>query len=146
MKARLLTVLALTAISASASDVSFWKDIRPIMAKNCMGCHRPEKAKGKLDLTTYEAFKKGGKEGPGFVAHDKDSITLKQIRGPEPLMPEDGDPLKPDEIALFEKWIEQGAKDDTPASMAPKEAPTRPTASAGVRACAHCPAARKSAG
>jgi len=124
MRFQLLTALSLASATAFAADVSFTKDVRPILAKNCMGCHRAEKAKGKLDLTTYEAFKKGGKEGPGFVPGDKDSITLKQIRGPEPKMPEDGDALKAADVAIIEQWVLQGAKDDTPASTAPKVPPT----------------------
>ena len=69
MSIQLLTLFGLLgAASLSAADVSYFKDVRPLLAKNCMGCHRPEKSKGKLDLTTYESFKRGGKEGAGFIA------------------------------------------------------------------------------
>jgi len=40
-------------------------------------------------------------------------------------MPPDGDPLKKDQISLIERWIKQGAKDDTPAPGTAKvELPT----------------------
>ena len=28
-------------------------------------------------------------------------------------MPEDGDPLKPEQVALIARWIKEGAKDDS---------------------------------
>src|SRR5204862_5658675 len=37
-----------------------------------------------------------------------------EISGEEPNMPKEGDPLLKEEVALFERWIREGAKDDTP--------------------------------
>jgi hypothetical protein len=40
--------------------VSFIKDVAPILKENCFACHDAKKRKGKLDMTTYENFRKGG--------------------------------------------------------------------------------------
>ena len=96
--------------------MSYYKDIVPVFKRSCSGCHHPGKLKGQLDLTTFEAFKKGGKHGPAFQAGEpKNSRIIEEISGEEPSMPEEGDPLTREEIALIERWIAQGAANDTPA-------------------------------
>lgn len=110
-------IVLLSCSIVGAADVSYYKDLVPILKRSCTGCHHPGKLKGQLDLTTYEALKKGGKHGVGFKAGDaKASSIIEQISGDEPAMPEEGDKLTKAEVALFEKWIAEGAKDDTPAN------------------------------
>lgn len=103
-------IFLLSCSIAAAADVSYYKDLVPILKRSCTGCHHPGKLKGQLDLTTYDALKKGGKHGEGF------KVIIEQISGDEPAMPEEGDKLTRAEVALFEKWIAEGAKDDTPAN------------------------------
>jgi hypothetical protein len=99
--------------------VSYHRDILPILKRSCTGCHHPGKLKGELDLTTYAALAKGGKHGAAFKSGDpKGSELVEQISGAEPSMPKEGDALTKDEIALFERWIGEGAKDDSPADTA----------------------------
>src|SRR5687767_13285112 len=114
-----LTVLVLLVAPAAAraqdKPVSYHKEIKPLFTSACNGCHRPEKSKGDLDMTTFAALMKGGKGGTPVVAGDPGkSMLLKMISGPEPEMPEDGEPLKPEQVKLVERWIREGAKDDTP--------------------------------
>ena len=45
------------------ASVSFYRDVRPILNSNCNACHKPEKNKGDLDMTTFPALIKGGKHG-----------------------------------------------------------------------------------
>ena len=105
------------ALTAADKPVSFYQDMVPVFKRSCNGCHHPGKLKGQLDLTTYAAFLKGGKHGPGFATNDlKASLILEEISGAEPSMPKEGDPLSKAEVALIERWIQQGALDDTPAS------------------------------
>ena len=124
----LSTFFALSLNAADEKPVSFFNDVVPIFKKSCNGCHHPGKLKGQLDLTTYEAAIKGGKNGGLVKAGDpRTSVLMDEITGEEPSMPKEGDPLSKDEIALIEKWIAQGAKDDTPASaksLKPSEPPT----------------------
>jgi WD40 repeat protein len=112
----LLSMIAIVSASAENKKVSFYKEVVPIFKRSCNGCHHPGKLKGELDLTTYAAFKKGGKHGASFKAGDpKESLIIEEISGKEPSMPKEGDPLTAQEVALIESWIKQGASDDTPA-------------------------------
>jgi len=107
--------LALPGWAADAKPVSYFHDVVPILKRSCTGCHHPAKLKGELDLTTYAAFQKGGKHGPAFKPETpQESRVLEEISGEEPNMPKEGDSLTKDEVALFERWIKEGAKDDTP--------------------------------
>ena len=116
---RALVALALVAVlstSAPAQEkpVSFTNDIVPIFKASCNECHNPKKAKGKLDMSTFAALKKGGKKGTPWKEGDPDkSLLVELVKGPMPEMPEDGDPLKPEQVALIARWIKEGAKDDT---------------------------------
>src|SRR2546421_12125755 len=113
-----LLIWVTVAFAAGADDtkpVSFYHDLVPILKRSCTGCHHPDKLKGELDLTTYVAFQKGGKHGPAFQpGKPDDSRVIEEVSGEEPNMPKEGDPLTKEEVALFERWIREGAKDDTP--------------------------------
>jgi hypothetical protein len=101
--------------TAEEKPVSYYNDVVPILKRSCTGCHHPGKLKGDLDLTTHAAFKKGGKHGASFKEGDpKNSSVIEEISGKEPSMPKEGDPLTVAEVTLIEKWISQGATDDTP--------------------------------
>ena len=67
-------------------------------------------------LTTYEAFKTGGRSGPAFVSGQADkSLVLAYLKGTkEPRMPLGGEPLSAEQIELFQRWIAAGGADDTP--------------------------------
>ena len=114
-----IRLMCLTALSlpllAIADPVSFYRDVRPILRANCFGCHKPGKLKGGLDLTTHAMILKGGKSGDTVKGGEPlKSELLLQIDGAEPEMPKDGDPLTASEIATIQRWITEGAKDDTP--------------------------------
>lgn len=105
--------------------VSYFRDIRPVFQANCQGCHQPAKPLGGLVMSDFSGMFKAGESGnvsvtPGNPAK---SELLAQImpKGKEkPNMPKERDPLTARQVALVTKWIEQGAKDDSPASTAPK--------------------------
>lgn len=110
-----LLLMTSAAAIADAPPVSFYKDVLPIFKQNCAGCHNPGKAKGKLDMSSFVTLQKGGKTGVSFIAGDIDkSLLVTMIKGPEPEMPVDADPLKAEQIAIIERWVKEGAKDDTP--------------------------------
>lgn len=115
-----LSVLVLA--SAFADDqkpVSYYNEVVPIFKRSCTGCHHPGKLKGQLDITTHASLKKGGKHGPGIKeGNPKESILMEEIGGDDPSMPKEGEPLSKAEVAMIERWIAQGAKDDTPADKA----------------------------
>ena len=111
--AAVMIILMGLGMSVSAQDkpVSFEKDIVPIFKASCISCHKPDKKKGKLDMTTYADLMKGGKQGVPVKAGDPaKSLMVEMISGSEPEMPEKGDPLKPEQVALISRWIKEGAK------------------------------------
>ncbi len=103
-----------------SKPVSFYKHIRPIFQAQCNGCHQPAKKKGDYIMTEFAALLKGGEEGhavvPGKAA---ESNLLKLIKPDEKgkvEMPQKAEALHATQVALIERWINEGAKDDTPAS------------------------------
>ena len=104
---------------AEQEEISYSREIWPVIQRNCQGCHQPALKKGYLDLTSYQAFEKGGMSGPVFVPRKPgESLVLAHLTGDQqPRMPMEQDPLSGEEIELFRKWIEQGAEDDTPAQL-----------------------------
>ncbi len=119
-----LLFVSSTSTRADEKPVSFHNDIRPIFNASCNACHKPEKLKGDLDMTTHAALVKGGKHGSAVVAGDPGKSKLvEMVNGPEPEMPPDGDPLPKQQIELIERWIREGAKDDTPAPGTAKVEP-----------------------
>jgi mono/diheme cytochrome c family protein len=110
--AALALVLSVSA-GAQETPVSYTKDIVPLFKKTCAECHNTKKAKGKLDMSTYALLKKGGKKGTPWKEGDPDkSLLVEVVKGPMPEMPEDGDPLTDQQVALIARWIKEGAKDD----------------------------------
>src|SRR5687767_4641544 len=98
-----LAVIAAPLIAAGEEKpVSFHNDIRPIFNASCNACHKPEKLKGELDMTSHAMLLKGGKQGVAVVPGDPaKSKLVEMISGDEPEMPPDEDPLPKEKIALI---------------------------------------------
>lgn len=108
--------LAIRSVQADAATAgSFYaKHINPILDANCVACHSAAKMKGGLRMDTYQMLMKGGKDGPVIVPGKSDqSMLIERITLPpshKQFMPAEGKPpLKPEEIAWIEAWVEQGA-------------------------------------
>ena len=102
---------------AVKGPVSFINDVAPILKENCYGCHGAKNPKGKLDMTRFASFKKGGtKEEPFHAGKPDDSLILDLLKATDASMrmpPKDvADPLPPAKIAVIEQWIKEGAKLD----------------------------------
>ncbi len=116
----LLSGLALCGAKANAAPVSYHKQIWPILQAKCQGCHQPAAPGGKLVVISYADFLKGGEHGAGFLAGKPESSSVMDyLTGKRTLMPKGGPALPAAEIALFRRWIAEGAKDDTPALKDP---------------------------
>lgn len=136
-----LALFLLASTARADEPVSYHKEIRPLLTANCNACHKPEKNKGGLDMTTYASLMKGGKNGSAVVPGDLDkSLMVSMVRGGKDAeMPPEGDPLKPEQVALIERWIKQGAKDDTPAPGSVVIAPPVYTVPPSISAVAYSP-------
>jgi WD40 repeat protein len=101
------------------APVSFQKQVQPVLARRCQGCHQPASRGGKLAVTSYALLKEGGMSGPAFRAGQPDqSLMIRLISGPEPKMPKGGPSLPAAEVALLKRWVAEGAKDDSVAAKA----------------------------
>jgi len=123
-----LGLVASSHLIAAETPVSWWRDVTPIFKRSCNGCHNPNKLKGEVDTSTFAGLIKPGKHGPNLAAGDPaKSLLITSISGKEPDMPKEGEALSAKEVALITRWIQEGAKDDTPAdaySTRLKEPPT----------------------
>src|SRR5688572_282048 len=79
----------------SDTKVSYFRQIRPVIQRQCQGCHQPASKQADLVLTSYEGFKAGGKSGPSFLAGKPDqSLVLAYLKGDrQPRMPLGGEPI-----------------------------------------------------
>jgi hypothetical protein len=122
--------LIFAVLTSSAEPVSFHRQIKPILARQCVGCHQGPSRQAELSLATYKELQAGGRKGAPLVAGAPEkSLIIAYLTGEaKPQMPFGGKPLPDDQIELFRNWIREGAKDDSPADAAP-EAPvsTGPT-------------------
>jgi WD40 repeat protein/mono/diheme cytochrome c family protein len=114
--------------AAAAADVSYSREIRPILQRHCQGCHQPNVKSSDLDLTSYEGLSKGGKAGraiqPGAPER---SLLVAYLTGERrPQMPMGLPPLAADEIDRIRRWILEGATDDTPPEARETLAPDKP--------------------
>ncbi len=122
---------------AKAPPVEFAKQVLPIFAHRCFECHGNGKRKGDLDLTSRDLLLKGGADGPGIiVGKSAESALIQRITSTDPdeRMPNKGDPLTAEEIAILKAWVDQGAPwDATVVTIAPKPPikPRTPTLPAG---------------
>lgn len=117
MSRLLIGLVAVSAVAWAQAPVSFQKQIRPILAKQCQGCHQPASKQSDLLLTTYDGLKQGGRKGPAFVVGSPEkSVLISYLTGEtKPQMPFGGRPLPDAEIELFKRWVAEGARDDSPA-------------------------------
>jgi WD40 repeat protein len=111
-----LAWLLLAAPVLRAAPVSFIRDVAPILRESCFGCHGAKNPKGKLDMTHYASFRKGGtKDDPVVPGKPDESYILTVLRATDRsrMPPRDsGDALPAERIAVIERWIAEGARLD----------------------------------
>jgi hypothetical protein len=127
MLCRLLLVLAsafLTRLAAHAAEpVSFRRDVAPILAGQCQGCHGAEKAKGNYRVDTFARLTAAGESRAAPVtAGDPTRSSLYRLvatADEDDRMPQKADPLPAAQVATIKRWIEGGARFDGPDPTAP---------------------------
>lgn len=116
----MLVVLVSAASNLCAAEtIEFNRDIRPILSDNCYACHGPDAAQRQAGLrldkqeSALAALESGAKAiVPGKVS---ESELLRRVHlppGDAEIMPpaDSGKKLTAEQIALLQKWIEQGAE------------------------------------
>jgi hypothetical protein len=118
---------------AQPQSVDFNRDIRPLLSKHCTACHGGVKAAGGISFVYRDkALTKGKSDEFAIVpGQPKNSELIRRITSedPEEVMPkpEHGPKLSSAEIALFTRWIEQGAPWNELWSFIPPQEPAPPT-------------------
>ncbi len=104
----LLTSGALQAVELSKDEpVTFNKQIAPILFEHCAACHHPGEV-APFSLLTYADAKKRDQQ-ICTVTSDHFMPPWKSVEGHGKFAGERR--LKPDEIALISRWVEQGSKE-----------------------------------
>jgi hypothetical protein len=105
-----LLLVSGTALAADNPAEFFEMRVRPVLAKNCYGCHT-DTHMGGLQLDTGEHALKGGNSGPALVPGHADRSLLVQAvtHKHEKFKMPPGGKLKDDEIAAIQTWINSGA-------------------------------------
>ena len=114
-----LLLASTTTVEASNAKLSdeqiafFEKEIRPVLVRECYGCHsnKSGRARGGLLLDTKAASLQGGFSGPAVVPGNlEESLLWTSINYESYEMPPSGK-MPTATIAKFKKWIEMGAPD-----------------------------------
>ena len=96
--------------------VSYGRQVAPIFALYCTGCHGPTNPSSSLQVTRFASLRAGGNLGDEIVpGHPEASILLDFLegrRGPRQRMPQNSEPLSPIQIELIREWIKEGARND----------------------------------
>ncbi len=119
-------VLALAGLAAAApatppDDLRFYQEqVRPVLARRCLGCHASRDPKGGLALDTAAGWRRGGHSGPAITPGDPEkSLLVRAVRyATDSLKMPPGGKLPEAEIRLLEEWVRRGA----PAPAEPRTA------------------------
>src|SRR5690348_9983524 len=88
---------ATAAAAGETKQISFSREIAPVLVKQCQACHGPEKAKGKYRLDSFARLKKAGEsdEAPVVAGKPEQSHLYKLItaKDEDDRMPQKADPL-----------------------------------------------------
>ncbi len=133
-----LCAFALLAQSKADDEVSFSRDILPILSDNCFYCHGPDANHRKADLRLdIEEEAKKDRDGTVAIVPGKSSESELFLR----LVSEDPDEVMPPpkahktltkrQISLIGQWIDQGAQWGTHWAFSPLEKPDVPNVSTG---------------
>jgi WD40 repeat protein len=107
--------------AALSEDISYLRQIAPILQRSCTACHNGETAEGGLNLESVAAVLRGGESGLAVSADGGAAAgsLLDRITGnAEPRMPPEDNaigakPLNDAEIDLVRRWIAAGSPDDS---------------------------------
>ncbi|MDX1494097.1 MAG: c-type cytochrome domain-containing protein [Longimicrobiales bacterium] len=102
---------AVVAEVGAHEPVSFSAEVMPILEKYCWECHSEQNAELGLRLDTYEGVMAGSDYGTVVEAGDPDgSLLVDMVESGD--MPEEGDPVSPEELEVLKTWIAEGAENN----------------------------------
>lgn len=99
----------------AVQQVTFNRDIAPILFQYCSMCHRPGEA-GPFPLLTYADARSRARQ---IAAVTSKRFMPPWLPEPQELKFADELRLSEEQIALFQKWVEQGAAEGAPEDLPP---------------------------
>jgi hypothetical protein len=119
MAAAAVTLAACGHKDKEVAPVSFANQVKPILDKNCIECHKAAGqgySKSGLRLDSYESLMAGTKFGPVVKPGSSISSSLYLLiagkADPSIRMPHNREPLSSESVELIKEWIDQGAKNN----------------------------------
>lgn len=136
----LTLLLGFQCVLATAEDIDFSRDIRPILSKNCFFCHGPDAQDRQADLRldSYEGATENLAIDPEDLA---DSELIRRITSTDPdevmPTPESHKKLEPEEVELLRRWVESGGQYAEHWAFITPTAPEPPASDWGSNAIDH---------
>ena len=114
--------LGLSTTSQAGTPVDFVKDVKPILERQCLGCHGPQKQKSGYRIDSKESAMKGGeicnaKKKQALVPKKSgESLLIDYIAAEKEDKSNDVHPMPPkreqhfsaEQIALLKRWVDEG--------------------------------------
>ena len=131
-------VWLLVVVPATAAEVDYQRDIKPLLLHKCGACHGALRQQAGLRLDAGQLIRKGGESGPAVEpGNSAASLLLERVTETDETlrMPPtaEGEALTADQITLLKDWINQGAKSpddeqipEDPAAFWSYQSPSRP--------------------
>jgi hypothetical protein len=120
-------LLAAEGEAKPAKPVDFSHEIVPLLKTHCGKCHTGRQQEGEFSMNTRTSILKSksvvsGKSG------ESELITRVTSNDPDSQMPPEGERLKPAEVELLRRWIDEGVKYEDGFSFAGKQSSSLPLA------------------
>src|SRR5688572_31133140 len=105
--------------AAKKENLTFDKDIKPLLENSCLKCHGAEKPKSKYRVDSREAFIKGGDSEEAAVIPGKSEKSpvvhyvadlVEDLEMPPTDKRDKYPKMTAEQIGLLRAWIDQGAK------------------------------------
>ncbi|MGN6546130.1 MAG: DUF1553 domain-containing protein [Aureliella sp.] len=125
----------LVAAEPDSAKVDFDRDVRPILSEHCFTCHGPDSGKLeaglRLDLkeSAFHELDSGATAVVAGKSEQSELVRRVSTRDPDQIMPPPGDtkPLSTQQIAILNRWVEQGAPWTNHWSFEPVRSPAVPS-------------------
>ena len=104
----------LLSAAVQAAPVDFVRDVQPVFQQHCYACHGPDKQKNgfRLDVK-HDALKGGDEHAPDIVpGKSVESPLYRFVSGADAkiiMPPKDKPALSQAQIAMLQRWIDEGA-------------------------------------
>src|SRR5262249_22088382 len=121
----LLVLVPGVALAQKPEKVTYNKELRPVLRKNCVGCHNSDRARGNLDMSSYLGIMNGSTSGKvAFPGKPEQSLMYRLAAHLEdPIMPPGKARIGQKDLDVIKKWIVDGMIEKPGGAPAVVEAP-----------------------